>query len=142
MAGRKELREIDQVSRSVMFDNGTERPFSSPLNDEDRKGVYVDKLTGEVLFSSADKFNAGCGWPSFSKPITEDVLNENEDTSFGMIRTEVRAANSDIHLGHVFQDGPKSMGGLRYCINGASLEFIPYEEMEEEGYGEFKKFCE
>ena len=125
-----------------MFDSATERPFSSPLNDEYRKGIYVDKLTREPLFASKDKFDSGCGWPSFSKPILNDKLKEKIDKSHGMVRNEVQSKNSDIHLGHVFTDGPKDKGGLRYCINGASLEFISYEDMDAKGYGEYKVFCE
>lgn len=137
---KKELSELDELSKAVMFDAATERPFSSPLNDEYRPGIYVDKLTGDVLFSSDDKFDSGCGWPSFSRPVKEDRVSESEDTSFGMYRTEVKSAESGIHLGHVFNDGPSSMGGLRYCINGASLIFIPYEEMDEKGYSSFKRY--
>ena len=128
---KKTSKDLDELSRSVMFDSETERPFTSPLNQEYRKGIYVDKLTGEPLFASKDKFDAGCGWPSFSKPILSDKVKEKIDQSHGMLRTEVRSKNSDIHLGHVFTDGPKDKGGLRYCINGASLEFIPYEEMDQ-----------
>ena len=139
---KKSIEDLDELSRSVMFDSATERPFSSPLNDEYRKGIYVDKLTGEPLFASKDKFDSGCGWPSFSKPILNGKVKEKIDKSYGMIRNEVRSKNSDIHLGHVFTDGPKDKGGLRYCINGASLEFIPYEEMDAKGYGEYKVLCE
>lgn len=139
---KKPIEDLDELSRSVMFDSATERPFSSPLNEEYRKGIYVDKLTGEPLFASKDKFDSGCGWPSFSKPILNDKLKEKIDKSHGMVRNEVRSKNSDIHLGHVFTDGPKDKGGLRYCINGASLEFIPYEDMDAKGYGEYKVFCE
>lgn len=139
---KKPIEDLDELSRSVMFDSATERPFSSPLNDEYRKGIYVDKLTGEPLFASKDKFDSGCGWPSFSKPILNNKLKEKIDKSHGMVRNEVRSKNSDIHLGHVFTDGPKDKGGLRYCINGARLEFIPYEDMDAKGYGEYKVFCE
>ena len=139
---KKNINELDELSRLVMFDSATERPFTSPLNQEYRKGIYVDKFSGEPLFASKDKFDSGCGWPSFSKPILSDKVEEKIDKSHGMIRTEVRSKNSDIHLGHVFTDGPKDKGGLRYCINGASLEFIPYEEMDAKGYGEYKVLCE
>lgn len=138
----KDRAELDEKSKEVMFESGTEYPFSSKLNNEYRKGIYVDKLTGEPLFASKDKFDAGCGWPSFSKPILSDKLTQKTDTSHGMVRTEVRSKDSDIHLGHVFNDGPKDKGGLRYCINGASLEFIPYEEMDARGYSEYKLLCE
>jgi methionine-R-sulfoxide reductase len=102
----------------------------------------VDIVSGEALFSSKDKYDSGCGWPAFSKPIEEDSVRENVDTSYGMVRREVRSKQGDSHLGHVFPDGPRSLGGLRYCINSASLRFIPYEKMEEEGYGEYKKVFE
>ena len=138
----KQQSELDELSRAVMFESATERPFSSPLNQEYRKGIYVDKLTGEPLFASKDKFDAGCGWPSFSKPILSDLITEKTDQSHGMIRTEVRSKSSDTHLGHVFDDGPIEKGGLRYCINGASLEFIPFEEMDAIGYGKYKVLCE
>ncbi len=140
---KEELKKrVDELSYDVMVNAATERPFSSPLDKEYRKGIYVDKATKEPLFASKDKFDGGCGWPSFSKPILTDKVKENQDTSHGMIRTEVRAQNSNSHLGHVFTDGPKDKGGLRYCINGASLEFIPYEEMDEKGYSEYKVFVE
>lgn len=139
---KKQQSELDELSRAVMFESATERPFSSPLNQEYRKGIYVDKLTGEPLFASKDKFDAGCGWPSFSKPILSDLITEKTDQSHGMIRTEVRSKSSDTHLGHVFDDGPIEKGGLRYCINGASLEFIPFEEMDAKGYGKYKVLCE
>lgn len=137
---KKDISELDEISKAVMFDAATERPFSSPLNNEFGAGIYVDKLTGEVLFSSDDKFESGCGWPSFSKPVMEDRVSESEDLSFGMQRTKVRATESGIHLGHVFPDGPPSMGGLRYCINGAALVFVPYDQMDELGYSLFKKY--
>lgn len=135
-------KTLSKEDYEVIVNAGTERPFTSSLNDEYRKGIYVDKVTKEPLFSSADKFDAGCGWPSFSKPILTDKVSEFVDNSHGMKRIEVRSSNSDAHLGHVFTDGPKEMGGLRYCINGASLEFVPYEEMKERGYEEYMPLCE
>ena len=105
-----------------------------------KKGVYVDVVTKKPLFASTDKFDAGCGWPSFTRPITTDALNYAKDTSHGMIRTEVTSRLGGSHLGHVFDDGPKDRGGLRYCINGAALEFIPLEEMDARGYGEYKVY--
>ena len=108
---------------------------SNEYNQNFDKGIYVDIVTGEPLFTSMDKFESGCGWPSFTKPLTEDVVTENIDNSHGMVRTEVRSNTGNSHLGHVFRDGPKDKGGLRYCINSASLKFIPYEDMEKEGYG-------
>lgn len=132
--------KLDEASFSVMANSGTERPFSSELNDEYRKGIYVDKLSKKPLFASSDKFDAGCGWPSFSRPIVSNYLDEKKDYSLGMNRTEVRSISSNSHLGHVFPDGPQEMGGLRYCINGAALEFIPYDEMDEKGYSDYKIF--
>ena len=132
--------QLDDLSYSVMAKAGTERPFTSKLNDEYRRGIYVDKLSKKPLFASSDKFESGCGWPSFSRPIVSNYLDENVDTSFGMVRTEVRSISSDSHLGHVFSDGPSDKGGLRYCINGAALEFIPLEEMDEKGYSDYKIF--
>lgn len=116
-----------------------EPAFHNEYWDEKRDGIYVDITTGEPLFISTDKFDSGCGWPSFTKPIEKEVIKEKMDTSHGMIRTEVRSKTGDAHLGHVFTDGPKEKGGLRYCINSASLRFIPKEKMKEEGYGEYLK---
>ena len=131
---------LDDLSYDVMENAGTERPFTSKLNDEYRRGIYVDKLSKKPLFASSDKFESGCGWPSFSRPIVSTYLDENVDRSFGMIRTEVRSNSSNSHLGHVFPDGPSDKGGLRYCINGAALLFILYEEMDEKGYSDYKIF--
>ena len=103
------------------------------------KGIYVDKVSGKPLFTSNDKFDSSCGWPSFSKAISDDEIIELVDKSYGMTRTEVRTELSDIHLGHVFNDGPKDKGGLRYCINSASIQFIPYEKLEALGYSEYTK---
>ncbi len=135
-------KELDDISFSVLRENATEHPGSSPLNSEYRKGIYVDKITGEPLFASKDKFDVGCGWPSFSRPILTDKVNYVEDHSLGMDRVEVRSNGGDNHLGHVFTDGLKEKGGLRYCINGASLTFIPYEEMEEKGYKAYMVLCQ
>lgn len=131
---------LDDLSYNVMENAGTERPFTSKLNDEYRKGIYVDKLSKKPLFASSDKFDSACGWPSFSRPIVSNYLDESVDTSFGMVRTEVKSKSSNSHLGHVFPDGPSDRGGLRYCINGAALEFIPFEEMDERGYSDYKIF--
>ncbi len=126
---------LSELQYRVAVENDTERAFTNEYWDNFDKGIYVDVASGEPLFSSSDKFSSGCGWPSFSKPLTEDVVRYSEDQSFGMKRTEVRSRSADIHLGHVFEDGPKELGGLRYCINSASIRFIPYAEMEAEGYG-------
>lgn len=117
--------------------NGTERPFTGEYNANKQSGIYVDVVSGEPLFASADKFESGCGWPSFTKPIVSANVNELRDISHSMIRTEVRSVHGDSHLGHVFSDGPEDQGGLRYCINSASLRFIPRDEMVAEGYGEY-----
>ena len=119
----------------VTQNSATEPPFKNEFWDQYRSGIYVDITTGEPLFASADKFESGCGWPSFSKPIDPNVLRENSDRTHGMNRTEVRSRAGDAHLGHVFTDGPKDQGGLRYCINSAALRFVPKEDMAREGYG-------
>ena len=130
---RKKLTPLQyEVTRNA----ATERPFTNEYDREFRKGIYVDITTGEPLFLSTDKFDSGCGWPAFSKPIDASVLTEHKDLSHGMVRTEVRSRSGDAHLGHVFTDGPKDKGGLRYCINSASLRFIPAEDLEREGYGD------
>lgn len=121
----------------VTQQNGTERPFTGEYDDHFEPGIYVDIVSGEPLFASTAKYNSGCGWPAFTKPIVEANVNELRDTTHGMIRTEVRSAHGDSHLGHVFPDGPKDRGGLRYCINSASLRFVPKEEMAAQGYGEY-----
>ncbi len=121
----------------VTQQNGTERAFTGEYDHHFAPGIYVDIVSGEPLFASSAKFDSGCGWPSFSKPIVDANVTELRDASHGMIRTEVRSAHGDSHLGHVFPDGPRDMGGLRYCINSASLRFVPRDEMEAEGYGEY-----
>lgn len=139
----QDLKEqIGEMAYYVTQQNGTEPPFTGKYDRFFEKGIYVDIVSGEALFSSKDKYDSGCGWPAFSKPIEEDSVRENVDASYGMVRREVRSKQGDSHLGHVFPDGPRSLGGLRYCINSASLRFIPYEKMEEEGYGEYKKIFE
>ena len=122
--------------------SGTERPFENAYWDHDEPGIYVDIVSGEPLFSSIDKFESGCGWPSFTKPLEARNVEEQVDSSHGMMRSEVRSSHGDSHLGHVFDDGPRDKGGLRYCINSASLRFIPLEELENEGYGEYRKIFE
>lgn len=121
----------------VTQQNGTERAFTGEYDEHFEPGIYVDIVSGEPLFSSSAKFNSGCGWPSFSKPIVEANVNELRDNTHGMIRTEVRSAHGDSHLGHVFPDGPRDQGGMRYCINSASLRFVPKAEMEAQGYGQY-----
>ncbi len=139
----EELRKnLTDLEYEVTQNSATERPFSSEYDDFYEEGIYVDKVSGEVLFSSKDKFNAGCGWPSFSKPVKGTEINEKEDLSHGMVRTEVRSKGADSHLGHVFPDGPQELGGLRYCINGAALRFVPKEDLEKEGYGEYLSLFE
>jgi peptide-methionine (R)-S-oxide reductase len=117
--------------------NGTEYPGTGPLLDNKEAGIYVDIVSGEPLFASSDKFESGCGWPSFTKPIDPVHVNELRDMTHGMVRTEVRSTHGDSHLGHVFNDGPRDRGGLRYCINSASLRFVAREDMEAEGYGDY-----
>ncbi|MGT2784139.1 peptide-methionine (R)-S-oxide reductase MsrB [Streptococcus merionis] len=130
------LREkLSDQEYAVTQKNETERAFSNRYWDQFEPGLYVDVVTGEPLFSSSDKFESGCGWPSFTRPISPDVVNYHEDTSFNMKRVEVRSRVGDSHLGHVFTDGPKDKGGLRYCINSLSIRFVPKAEMEKEGYG-------
>lgn len=126
----------------VTQNGDTERPFSGVYEDFDEPGLYVDVVTGEPLFLSRDKYDAGCGWPSFTRPVDPDAVSEWRDTSHGMERVEVRSAIGDSHLGHVFTDGPVAEGGLRYCINSAALRFVPLPEMEAQGYGAFVRFVE
>ena len=121
----------------VTQESGTERPWTGAYLDNKDVGIYVDIVSGEPLFASSDKYESGCGWPSFTKPIEVANMNELTDSTLGMVRTEVRSTHGDSHLGHVFPDGPADQGGLRYCINGASLRFIAKADMEAEGYGNF-----
>ena len=121
----------------VTQNSGTERPGTGEYLDNHEVGIYVDIVSGEPLFASSDKFESGCGWPSFTKPIDHEHVNELRDTTHGMVRVEVRSTHGDSHLGHVFNDGPRDKGGLRYCINSASLRFVPKDEMETQGYGAY-----
>jgi peptide-methionine (R)-S-oxide reductase len=121
----------------VTQQSGTEYPGTGPLLNNKEAGIYVDIVSGEPLFASSDKFESGCGWPSFTKPIDAVHVNELRDVTHGMVRTEVRSTHGDSHLGHVFDDGPRDRGGLRYCINSASLRFVPKAEMAAKGYGDY-----
>jgi peptide-methionine (R)-S-oxide reductase len=136
------IARLSPEEYQVTQQNGTERPFENAYWDHDEPGIYVDIVSGEPLFSSLDKFDSNCGWPSFTKPVDPDHVDERHDSSHGMSRTEVRSIQGDSHLGHVFDDGPKEAGGLRYCINSASLRFIPVDELESEGYGKYLKLFE
>ena len=134
---KETLKNLSELQRAVTQDAATEPPFKNEYDEEFREGIYVDVTNGQPLFASTDKFDSGCGWPAFSKPIDKDFLEEHKDNSFGMERIEVRAKASGSHLGHVFDDGPENLGGVRYCINSASLRFIPREKMKAEGYGDW-----
>ena len=135
-------KKLTDIQYQVTQESATERPFSSEYDDFYEDGIYVDIVSGEALFSSKDKYNAGCGWPSFTKPIDGTELTEKDDFKLIRKRIEVRSKEADSHLGHVFPDGPKEATGLRYCINGAALKFIPKDKLEEEGYGEYLKIFE
>lgn len=134
--------KLTKIQYEVTQNNATEPPFKNEYWNEFRKGIYVDIVSGKPLFLSSNKFESGCGWPAFSKPIQNNDIVEIKDMSHGMIRTEVRTKESNIHLGHVFNDGPINQGGLRYCINSASLKFIPIEYMKKEGYEELIKLID
>ena len=134
------IRErIGDLAWDVTQNGATERAFTGEYDEFFEKGIYVDVVSGEVLFSSEDKYDSGCGWPAFTKPVSEDSLVWVTDTSHGMLRTEVRSSGANSHLGHVFEDGPVEEGGLRYCINSAALMFIPYDDLEKEGYGAYRR---
>ncbi|GKU26212.1 peptide-methionine (R)-S-oxide reductase MsrB [Clostridium folliculivorans] len=145
MANNKYTKESDEQLRErlttiqyeVTQNNGTERPFTNEYDTNVEDGIYVDIVSGEPLFSSNDKYDSGCGWPAFTKPINNDFIKEKADLTHDMRRVEVRSADADSHLGHVFTDGPEAEGGLRYCINSAALRFIPKERLVEEGYAEY-----
>jgi peptide-methionine (R)-S-oxide reductase len=130
------IAKLTPAQFHVTQESGTERAFTGEYDKHHERGLYVDIVSGEPLFSSRDKFDSGCGWPAFAKAVDSNV-NEISDRSHGMVRTEVRSVHGDSHLGHVFNDGPRELGGLRYCINSASLRFIPESQMEAEGYGQY-----
>lgn len=135
-----ELRKnLTDMEYAVTQENATERPFSGKYDDFYQEGIFVDVVSGKPLFSSKDKYDAGCGWPAFTQPIEKSMVKEKADFSHGMHRVEVRSEEADSHLGHVFTDGPQEAGGLRYCINSAALKFVPVADLEKEGYGEYKK---
>ena len=141
----KEPEAIAQLTPrqfAVTQESATEPPFDNEFWDSKGAGIYVDVVSGEPLFASTKKFDSGCGWPSFTVPLESGNVVENQDRMHGMIRTEVRSTHGDSHLGHVFTDGPREEGGLRYCINSASLRFVPYDDLEAQGYGEYKKLFE
>ncbi|WP_042475516.1 peptide-methionine (R)-S-oxide reductase MsrB [Bacillus ndiopicus] len=136
------LKELNEMQYYVTQQQGTEPPYRNEYDQHFEHGIYVDIVSGEPLFSSFDKFDAGCGWPSFAKPLEAEEITEHFDASHGMRRVEVRSKTADSHLGHVFPDGPKDLGGLRYCINSAALRFVPFAELEEQGYGKYKALFE
>jgi methionine-R-sulfoxide reductase len=142
MANQHSTDHLTDLQKNVTLKGGTEAPFKNEYWDNKEDGIYVDVISGEPLFSSTDKFDSGTGWPSFTQPIQKQAVSEHEDDSFFMKRTEIKSANSGAHLGHVFTDGPSDKGGLRYCMNSASLRFIPKEDLEKEGYGEYLKYFE
>lgn len=138
----QQIQTLDKSQYHVTQDGGTETPFENEYWDNHKEGIYVDVVSGDPLFSSTDKFDSGTGWPSFTKPISGSNVNEKSDNTMGMTRTEVRSSSADSHLGHVFTDGPADKGGMRYCINSSSLKFIPKEDLQKEGYGQYLSLFE
>src|SRR5699024_5966258 len=139
---KKNKNDLTEMEYLVTQEDGTEPPFQNEYWNHFEKGVYVDKISGKPLFTSEEKFESDCGWPSFSKALDDDEIIELVDKTFGMVRTEVRSEDANSHLGHVFNDGPTESGGLRYCINSAAVQFIPFEKLEELGYGELIPYFE
>ena len=139
MSKEQRLKELTELQYYVTQENGTEPPFRNEFDHHFEEGIYVDIVSGEPLFSSLDKYDSGCGWPAFTKPIEKQHVTEHFDTSHGMRRVEVRSKDADSHLGHVFPDGPREAGGMRYCINSAALRFVPVSALEKEGYAEYTK---
>lgn len=137
MNKEQRLKELTDLQYYVTQQNGTEPPFRNEFDEHFEPGIYVDLVSGKPLFSSLDKYNSGCGWPAFTKPIETTEVTEHFDTSHGMRRVEVRSKTADSHLGHVFPDGPPALGGMRYCINSAALRFVALDDLEKEGYGEY-----
>lgn len=142
MAKKIDTSHLTEMQKNVTLSNGTEPPYANPYWNNHKPGIYVDIIDGTPLFASTAKFDSGCGWPSFSRPIDESNITKRFDSSHALSRIEVRSKESDAHLGHVFRDGPIVYGGLRYCINSASLRFIPLDELEAQGYGQYKSLFE
>ena len=138
----KQIASLTPEQFHVTQRSGTERAFTGQFWDHHEDGIYVDIVSGKPLFSSLDKYDSGCGWPSFTRPLEDGEIKELQDVSAGMVRTEVRSSTADSHLGHVFDDGPPQLGGLRYCINSASLRFVPLKDLEKEGLGRFLSLFE
>jgi peptide-methionine (R)-S-oxide reductase len=139
MSKEERLKQLTELQYYVTQQNGTEAPYTNEFDHHFEEGIYVDIVSGEPLFSSLDKYDSGCGWPAFTKPIEKQQVTEHFDASHGMRRVEVRSKEADSHLGHVFPDGPREAGGMRYCINSAALRFVPVHELEKEGYSAYAK---
>ena len=136
---QKNVQNLTPIQKQITQKNGTEPAFRNEYWNNKKEGIYVDVASGQPLFSSNDKYDSGTGWPSFTKPIRQTYVTEKTDRTYGMKRVEVRSKDADSHLGHIFEDGPQDRGGMRYCINSAALKFIPKEDLQKDGYGEFAK---